>query len=50
MAVENDPRFPKWKAALENLLAVTEARKNGDATDAEVNEARKAYFKIADEL
>lgn len=50
MAVEDHPQYPKWRAALERLIDAVQARKEGRAVDAEVNEARKAFYKIADEI
>ena len=50
MAVEDHLKFPEWRAALENLIAATEALKKGKAIQADVDKARQAYIKIADEL
>lgn len=50
MAVEDHPKFPEWKKALEGLLAATEAKKAGKAVQADVEKAKKTYFKIADEV
>ena len=50
MAAEDHPKYPEWRTALETLIESVQARKEGRATDADVNEARKALHKIADEI
>jgi hypothetical protein len=50
MPVEDHPKFEEWKQALEKLIAAREALKAGTATITDVNAARAAYIKIADEV
>lgn len=50
MAVEDHPKFPAWKAALEKLIEAKEGLKKKLATQADVDKALADYIKIADEL
>lgn len=50
MAVEDHPKFTEWKKALEDLIEVKQAFKKGHATQADVENALKAYVALADEL
>jgi hypothetical protein len=50
MSVEDHPKFPEWKAALEKLIKAKQALRDGRATQVDVDKAMEAYVKIADEL
>lgn len=50
MSVEDHPKFKEWKAALEELIDATDAFREGLAFKYEVDEAKEAYYKIADEI
>jgi len=50
MAVEDEPLFPKWKKRLEDLIAVTRAFREGNATQADVDKAQAEYEKISSEI
>jgi hypothetical protein len=50
MAVENHPKFPEWKEALEGLILAKDKFRNGGVSQEAVDAALKAYHKIADEL
>ncbi len=50
MSVEDHPKYPEWRSALENLIDAVDARKADDATDADVEKAKNAYRKIADDI
>lgn len=50
MAVEDHPKYPEWRQALEDLIDAIAGRKTGKSTSGDVARARKNYFKVADQL
>jgi outer membrane protein TolC len=50
MAVEDHPKFPEWRAALDLLTEAKEAFSSGKATQAEVDKAQAQYDRISGEL
>ncbi len=50
MAVEEHEKFEEWKSALEELIEAKEAQRAGKATQKDVERAREAYIRIADEV
>ncbi len=50
MAVEDHPKFPEWKAALEKVISAKEASIAGNACQDDVDRALEEYYKIADEI
>ena len=50
MAIEDHPKFPQWKKALEKLVSVKEAYDAGNAMQLDLDKARDEFIKIADEI
>jgi hypothetical protein len=50
MPIEEHPSYPRWREALENLIAAKEAFRNDNASQQDVDDALQAYFEIADDL
>lgn len=50
MAVEDNPRYPEWKAALENWQEAIAAQKRGEASKIDVSLAEAEYNRICDEI
>lgn len=50
MPVEDHPKYAEWKAALEHLVDAKRAQREGTATPQDVEIAKDAYYKIADEV
>jgi len=50
MPVENDPMYPKWKAALDRLTETKLAVERGDASDTDLSAAQTEYDNVCDEI
>jgi hypothetical protein len=50
MAVEDNPRYPEWKAALDNWIDAKAAQARGEASKTDVSLAEIEYNRVCDEI
>ena len=50
MAVEDDPIYPEWKAALDRLTATKLAVEGGDASDTDLAAAQAEYDRVCGKI